>query len=222
MKWSNLEGRRGLKLYAGDIPAAHPQFKTHIGLSLTQDNENHIIHNIEHPFPLPNNSVEVYQSEDVFEHINVKSIVPIIDEIYRVLEPEGLFRLSVPDYRCNILSDRSTWKDGKIIFDPGGGGSLTYDENRAPKVINGGHLWFPVHEDIKSIVDQSKFGASTRIAGSVVNYLHYYEATGSGLGVVNKIDYSLGYISRTPDHDFRVMMPRRPMSIVVDLYKGKE
>ena len=37
--------------------------------------------------------------------------------------------------------------------------------------------------------------------------------------IVNKIDYSYGYISRTPDHDERVQTPYRPMSIVVDCYK---
>ena len=37
--------------------------------------------------------------------------------------------------------------------------------------------------------------------------------------ITNKIDYSLGYISRTPDNDDRVKNPYRPMSIVVDCYK---
>ena len=36
---------------------------------------------------------------------------------------------------------------------------------------------------------------------------------------MKNIDYSLGYIKRTPDNDKRVKKPRRPMSIVVDCYK---
>ncbi len=37
--------------------------------------------------------------------------------------------------------------------------------------------------------------------------------------LLQKIDYSKGYIYRTPDHDSRVKNPYRPMSIVVDCHK---
>lgn len=51
---------------------------------------------------LSDNSVDIYQSEDVFEHIEYQTIPSIFNEIYRVLKPNGLFRLSMPDYRCDI------------------------------------------------------------------------------------------------------------------------
>lgn len=58
------------------------------------------------------------------EHIKYTDLPDILNEIYRILKPGGLFRLSVPDYNCDILWERSE-KDsnGKIRFDPGGGGS---------------------------------------------------------------------------------------------------
>lgn len=57
---------------------------------------------------------------------------------------------------------------------------------------------------------------STDFANDKINYLHYYD---SNIPVTNKIDYSKGYISRTPDNDIRVQNPYKPMSIVVDCYK---
>ena len=40
-----------------------------------------------------------------------------------------------------------------------------------------------------------------------------------GKGVTHPIDYSIGHVMRTPDHDERVKNPYRPMSLVVDCIK---
>jgi len=49
-----------------------------------------------------------------------------------------------------------------------------------------------------------------------INFLHYYTNTEQ---ITNQIDYSKGYIQRTPDNDKRVQDPYRPLSIVIDAYK---
>ena len=79
------------------------------------------------------------------------------------------------------------------------------------KVENGGHLWFPTYKSVKPLLE------STNFSNDKINFLHYYDENKKP--VVNNIDYSMGYISRTPDNDKRVQNPRRPMSIVVDCYK---
>ena len=131
-----------------------------------------------------------------------------INEIYRILKPDGLFRLSLPDYRCDILDNRCE-KDnqGNIIFDKGGGG--TYDRNNN-KIING-TLWFPKYEKVLSLLESTNFN------NDKIRFLHYYGENNNR--ILNSIDYSKGFISRTPDHDRRVQQPRRPMSIVVDCVK---
>jgi len=199
-----------INLYMGDIPKKHPQYETHVGLSLTKQDHNHIKHDITQPFNIVDNSVYSVQSEDVLEHVEYDKLPNIINEVYRVLMLDGHFRLSVPDYGCDILYERSL-KDnnGNILFDPGGGGSL---DKKTMKVINGGHLWFPTYESVLGAVKKTKFFTNGRY-----DFLHYYH--GEDYEVKN-IDYSLGYIHRTPDHDLRVQSPRRPMSLVVDLYKG--
>jgi predicted SAM-dependent methyltransferase len=143
------------------------------------------------------------------EHIEYSKLPTIVNEIYRILKPNGLFRLSMPTYECDVLYNRSS-KDsnGNIIFDIGGGGS--YDKYNK-KVINGGHVWFPTFKLVNELLDSTNFQKQS------IHYLHYYDENGTP--VMNNIDYSNGYIARTPDNDLRVQNPRRPMSIVVDCYK---
>lgn len=203
MNFQQLQNQKKIYLYAGDIYPYSIQYDSYVGLSLTQDNENHIKFNISERFPLPDCSVDIFQSEDVFEHIPYNKLYKIVDEIFRILKPNGLFRLSVPDYNCDILYKRSLYDfKGDIVFDPDGGGTL--DEP--------GHVWFPVYENVKKVVEKSLF----KIRGDI-EFLHYYIDMDNF--VTKKIDYSKAYIARTPDHDIRVRKPYRPMSIVVDLIK---
>lgn len=162
--------------------------------------------NITKTISLKENTVDIVQSEDVMEHIEYEKLKDCINEIYRVLKPGGLFRLSMPDYNCDILYNRSIKsKNGNILFDSGGGGNW---DRINKKVINGGHVWFPTFSSVKPLLD------STTFSNDKINYLHYYDKDKNQ--VVNKIDYSNGYISRTPDHDDRVKNPYRPMSIVIN------
>ena len=209
MNWKEIKNKNPLRLYIGDIPKERPQYRTYIGLSINHNDGKHIPHNILNPIPLEDNSVELIQAEDVFEHIEYEKLPKVIDEIYRVLNPGGMFRLSIPDYRCDFLINR-TKKDaqGNLQFDPGGGGKFVNG-----KVVAGGHVWFPLYENVKSLTENTKFNSEGK-----VDFLHYYDENGKS--VTNKIDYSKGFVERTPDHDDRVKKPYRAMSLVVDFYKN--
>ena len=208
MYFSDIKYKENIYLYAGDCINNISQYPF-IGLSLQCNNNTNIQHNILNKMDLFDNSVDIYQSEDVFEHIEYDKLKDVINEIYRVLKPGGLFRLSIPDYRCDILYNRSEKNDdNKIIFDKGGGGDYDY-ENK--KVINGGHVWFPKYELVKSLLDKTSFEQNK------INFLHYYDINNNSINKV--IDYSKGYIIRTPDNDKMVNYPYRTMSIVVDCYK---
>jgi len=205
--WDKTFSQKEIYLYAGGLWPEFKQFNTHIGLCPKYFNERCIIHDIREDMPLPENSVDIYQSEDVFEHIEYDILPQIFNEIYRVLKIGGLFRLSLPDYRCDILHNRCIYNDcGKILFDPGGGGWLEEDI-----VVGGGHLWFPLLEDVMSLFEQSHFDPQK--VKLLHGYISYDEV------VLNIIDYSLGHIKRTPDNDQRVSSPYRPLSIVIDAYK---
>lgn len=206
LSFAAIAGRERIDLYAGDVPNL-PEYadKGLVGLSLTASDRRHIRHDITTPYPLADGTVDSYQAEDVFEHIEYEKLVDVIDEIHRVLKPGGCFRLSVPDYRCDILRNRSLYDvSGNIAFDPVGGGAF-----RDGRVVDGGHVWFPTYEQVKQLIERSKFDD--------FRFYHYYDE--NGRSVTDEIDYSRGYVMRTPDHDDRVRNPYRAMSIVVDMFK---
>jgi SAM-dependent methyltransferase len=215
MKFEDIINNDKIFLYCGDLPEQRRKYSNmpFVGLSLKDEssfwNIYHIQHDITKPMPLKDNTVDTVQSEDVMEHIEYNMLKKSINEIYRVLKPGGLFRLSMPDYKCDLLYNRSEKDSNKnIIFDREGGGQ--YDKINK-KVIRGGHVWFPVFSSVKSLLE------STNFLNDKINYLHYYDDNNNP--ITNKISYNKGFISRTPDHDNRVKKPYRPMSIVVDCYK---
>ena len=215
MSFKDIQHLQNIYLYCGGMHANRRILtgKPFIGLDRFPHNKYppqfHIRHDLLNKFELNDNSVDIIQSEDVFEHIEYSQLKNIFNEIYRVLKPNGLFRLSMPDYDCDVLYNRSTFdKEGNIVFDAGGGGSYNI---MTKKVENGGHLWFPTYKSVKPLLE------STNFSNNKIHYLHYYDENKKP--IINNIDYSMGYISRTPDNDKRVQNPRRPMSIVVDCYK---
>lgn len=209
VNFSDIKHNTNIYLYAGNVSDIAKKTGLFIGLSLDYSDNYHIKHDVTLPMNLLDNSVDIYQSEDVFEHIEYENLSNIFNEIYRVLKSDGLFRLSMPDYRCDLLYNRS-FKDsnGNLYHDPGGGGSYDYINS---KVINGGHVWFPKYESVFELFNQSKFNMEK------VKFLHYYDTDNNP--VINDIDYTKGYVHRTPDNDKRVQTPIRPMSIVLDAYK---
>ncbi len=208
--WEDFLKSNSRKLYAGKLRRALPQYATHFGITPFFASTRNIKHDVAEPLAIPDGSVDVFQSEDVFEHIEVTKMVSIFNEIYRVLSPGGLFRLSLPDYRFDYYLQRCvTDSTGEIVFDPGGGGHLVDG-----RVTGGGHLWFPKIEIVRDLFKESLFGVH-----GIVKFLQYNNADGTF--ELQSIDYSLGYIQRTPDHDGRVSDHPRPISIVVDAFKSK-
>jgi SAM-dependent methyltransferase len=207
--WRDVLAAPDPRLYAGRLSRDLRQYDGFWGMAPDFPSRRNLAHDVTQPMPLPDAVVAVYQSEDVFEHVAYDRQPHMFDEIFRVLRPGGLFRLSLPDYRFDAYADRSQ-RDaaGAIVYDPGGGGR--YIDGR---VTGGGHLWFPTLESVRAIFAASRFATE-----GAVRYLHYTAADG-GL-VLDPIDYSLGHVQRTPDHDPRAQAPRRPMSIVVDAVKA--
>jgi SAM-dependent methyltransferase len=208
--WEDFLAADTKRLYAGKLRRALPQFATHLGVTPFFASTRNINHDVTEPFPIPAGCVEVFQSEDVFEHIELAKMVPLFNEIHRVLVPGGLFRLSVPDYHFDLHIERSQrGPGGEIVFDPIGGGKFVDG-----RVVAGGHVWFPTIEIVRDLFNRSLFGAHGEI-----KYLQYTNADGTFK--LDPIDYRLGYIQRTPDHDARVADRPRPISIVVDAVKSR-
>ena len=61
------------------------------------------------------NSIDVFISEQVFEHITYDKLEKILNDIYQILKPGGLLRISLPDYRSKELINR-TFKFNKSLL----------------------------------------------------------------------------------------------------------
>lgn len=207
--WERVLERDPVRLYAGKLRRGLPQFATYTGITPFFPSSKNIPYDVTQvPYPIPDESVDRYQSEDVFEHVPFEAQIAIYDEVYRILKPGGLFRLSVPDYNFDGYRDRSVHDEqGNLLFDPAGGGRF-----QDGKVVDGGHLWFPTIDLMRDLFSRCRFGQR-----GTVTFLHYTEADGTA--VMNPIDYSMGNVQRTPDHDPRVAERPRPLSIIIDARK---
>lgn len=194
--------RDKIELYAGDLVDRIEKNNNDnlVGLVIHKGDMHSVHHDITWPYPLPDNCVYSYQSEDVFEHIELKKMPQVLKEIYRILEPGACLRMSVPDYKHHVQINRSVLKNGKIVFDPFGGGEYVDG-----KVRGGGHVWFPTYEIVRKLLEDSPF--------KQYEFFHYYDE--NGIPVRKEIDYTKGWIKRTPDH----IGEQGAISIVVDCYK---
>ncbi|GHV10900.1 hypothetical protein FACS189491_01220 [Spirochaetia bacterium] len=95
-----VANRSFIFLYAGDVPSnSHYKNKAIMGLSINQENSRHIKHNITHYHDLPDNSVDIYQAEDVFEHIEYEKLEYVLKDIYRILKPNGYITRTPEHYK---------------------------------------------------------------------------------------------------------------------------
>ncbi|MBA2588526.1 MAG: methyltransferase domain-containing protein, partial [Alphaproteobacteria bacterium] len=101
-------------LYFGSLGQHERQFQVpnFIGLALEPAHDREIKHDLTAPLPHADNSIAKIQAQDVLEHLPFDKVPFVLDEIYRVLKPGGVFRLSVPDYRSPPMKRRSIY-DGR-------------------------------------------------------------------------------------------------------------
>ncbi|MER9358561.1 methyltransferase domain-containing protein [Mesorhizobium sp. M0500] len=191
------------KLYAGRLTRNLPQFDTHIGLTPYSPSPRNINHDVTQPMPL-RECIDIYQSEDVFEHVAYEKLPQIFAHIHTVLKPGGLFRMSVPDYRFDVYRDRSVQDGDRFVFDPVGGGRY---ENGV--VTGGGHLWFPTYESVTALAAASPFSKWEVLEG--------YDPDGNA--IIKPVDESYGRVLRTSYRDPRVASRPRPLSMIMDLWK---
>jgi len=105
-----------------------------------------IVHDIMTPSPFDDNSVDRILSEDCLEHVDEFYYPSILTEMYRILKPGGIFRLSVPDYRNP--KDRPCIEKG---LDP----------------ANDKHVTITTYDLLKKYTDKSPF--------EIVEYKHYWK-----------------------------------------------
>ena len=209
---------KSIYLYYGNLFPTEPQFKipNFVGLALHPRFEKDIKHSAYETLPWPDGSVAKVQSQDVFEHLEVDRIPAILDDIFRVLQAGGVFRLSVPDYNCPFIRNRCIFDSrGNVAGDLMMGASAAYDRHslgiKVSFVTNGdAHLWFPTYDKVVDAVLKSNIRKSSKITF----YQFYRNKNDYVCNSVPELEMS---VQRAPPRDDR--NGAKPISIVVDFVK---
>lgn len=212
------KGARSCFLYYGNLGVCERQYAELdvLGLALYPRHEREMEHDACKPLPFAAASINRIQSQDVFEHIAKEHIPGILDEIYRVLRPGGVFRLSVPDYRSPLLKKRSVYDShGSVIADLMMGAGVSYDAASASVLVEFGrdgnaHLWFPTWEQMHELVACSRISrcSEIRFYHGFEDDEHFRCEPFPDLGMP---------VNRAPPFDMRAH--GAPISIIVDFIK---
>lgn len=174
MDWKDVRAARPIYLNLGGGDHCHPmpRYEHYVSVDIEPRGTGWAVqHDLRRPIPLPDGSVTRIHSEDFFEHITPHDAQALLAECHRLLEPGGMMRIGVPDYRNP--KDRRYLELGRDPTDPK-------------------HVTLTHYGLMKDIVVASPFPRS--------RFYHYWDGEDF---VQEPIDYSLGWIRRTPDHDPR-------------------
>ena len=204
-------------LYFGSLGQHERQFQTanFIGLALEPAHDREIKHDLAGPLPYPDNSIAKIQAQDVLEHLAFDKVPFVLDEIYRVLKPGGVFRLSVPDYRSPVQKRRSLYDArGRVIGDLMMGASSYFDTATGDAKVRfsqdgDAHLWFPRYELITHLVLKSEIRKAQ---------IHFYQAfIDDHSYLCELVPENEMFVQRAAPHDRRA--GGAPTSIIADFVK---
>ncbi len=204
-------------LYFGSLGLHERQYQiaNFIGLALQPAHDREIQHNFADPLPFGDGSIAKIQAQDVLEHVAFEKVPAILDEIYRVLRPGGIFRLSVPDYRSPVLKRRSIYDArGKVIGDLMMGATSYLDQTTGDARVRfsedgDAHLWFPRYELITHLVLKSEIRKAA---------IHFYQAfLDDHSYLCEPVPENEMFVQRAAPHDRRA--GGAPVSIVADFVK---
>ena len=183
--FTQLDLSTDIRLYAGNICREdwhHWNDPNLFALSINKHDDKHIIHDINNHYPLPDCSIASYEAECVFEYIEYDKLQDVVNEIWRILKPDGTLRICLPDYNSKYLKNRTMMDDeGVLLFDAGCGGYIDADGFKRDS-----SFFFPTRDVIDSILVDSRF--------SCIEWLCFF----SDDGVIHrkKMDESRGFVQR--------------------------
>jgi len=204
-------------LYFGSLGLHERQYQipNFIGLALEPAHEREVKHDLTGALSYADNSIAKIQAQDVLEHLSFDKAPFVLDEIYRVLKPGGVFRLSVPDYRSPVLKRRSIYDGrGRVIGDLLMGATSYFDQTTGDARVRfstdgDAHIWFPRYELITHLVLKSEIRKAQ---------IHFYQAfLDDHTYLCEPVPENEMHVQRAVPHDKRA--GGAPTSIIVDFVK---
>ncbi|HEX8184965.1 MAG TPA: class I SAM-dependent methyltransferase [Blastocatellia bacterium] len=88
-----------------------------INLDIAAASEPHVIADLNHSLPFPDNTFDAVYCKDVIEH--VENIVKVMEEIHRILRPSARLHITTPHYSCSNSYEDPThrWHLGFFSMD---------------------------------------------------------------------------------------------------------
>jgi len=159
-------------LYFGSLGPQERQYRVpqFVGLALNPVHDRELAHDALTPLPFPDAGIAKAQSQDVFEHLPFERLAGVLDEVYRVLKPGGVFRLSVPDYRSPVHKRRSVYDfRGRVVGDLLMGAQPWFDAATGDARVRfsgdgESHVWFPRYELLTHLILKSRIRLCAEIA----------------------------------------------------------
>jgi len=106
-QFHQLKGARNLKLHLGCGQLIKPGW---INIDLVEEEPGSnlngdtafIRHDLRLGLPLADSSASIIYSSHFFEHLEYRHSLSLLADCYRVLQPEGVFRISLPDFKSSF------------------------------------------------------------------------------------------------------------------------
>ena len=205
-------------LYFGSLGLHERQYQVpnFVGLALTPAHAREIAHDLAAPLPFADGAIAKVQAQDVLEHLPLDRVPFVLDEIYRVLKPGGVFRLSVPDYRSPVMKRRSIYDArGRVTGDLLMGATPYFDDTTGDARVRfsedgHAHVWFPRYELITHLILKSEI----RKSGEIKFYQCFLD---DHTYLCEPVPENEMYVQRAAPHDKRA--GGAPISIVADFTK---
>ncbi len=205
-------------LYFGSLGLHERQYKVpnFVGLALHPAHDREVAHDATAALPFADATIAKVQAQDVLEHLPLDRVPFVLDEIYRVLKPGGVFRLSVPDYRSPVMKRRSIYDArGRVTGDLLMGATPYFDDTTGDARVRfsedgHAHVWFPRYELITHLILKSEI----RKSGEIKFYQCFLDDHSY---LCEPVPENEMYVQRAAPHDKRA--GGAPISIVADFTK---
>jgi SAM-dependent methyltransferase len=205
-------------LYFGSLGLHERQYQVpnFVGLALHPAHDREVAHDATAALPFADATIAKVQAQDVLEHLPLDRVPFVLDEIYRVLKPGGIFRLSVPDYRSPVMKRRSIYDArGRVTGDLLMGATPYFDDTTGDARVRfsedgHAHVWFPRYELITHLILKSDI----RKSGEIKFYQCFLD---DHTYLCEPVPENEMYVQRAAPHDKRA--GGAPISIVADFTK---
>ena len=205
-------------LYFGSLGLHERQYQVpnFVGLALHPAHDREVAHDATAALPFADATIAKVQAQDVLEHLPLDRVPFVLDEIYRVLKPGGVFRLSVPDYRSPVMKRRSIYDArGRVTGDLLMGATPYFDDTTGDARVRfsedgHAHVWLPRYELITHLILKSEI----RKSGEIKFYQCFLD---DHTYLCEPVPENEMYVQRAAPHDKRA--GGAPISIVADFTK---